>query len=205
MTRRLPRLVLAAFTLNAALLAGALAAPSLVVGCSCAAPMPGAPIFSGDEPAVLVGHVGADDGRGVFAFTVERWFKGGDAAVVQFQSSTITFEDGRSVIDTCGLGVKPGQHLILAGGFSNGKLSAVICRPHASVNSGEGQAMLVAAINTFGEGIVPGEPPPEVLDDVPAIDLALVATLAVVGLLAIVAVGVVFSAIGRGERPAAKP
>jgi len=201
MTRRLPRLVLAALTLNAALLAGALAAPSFVLGCSCAAPEPGAPIFSGDEEVVLVGRVGADDGRGVFAFAVERWFRGGSDAVVGLLSGTITFADGTSLTDTCGIQIKPGEHLILSAWVNEGKLAGSACSPHANVDSRDGQAMLAAAVDTFGAGVVPGEPPPEVADETPAVDLALVAIVAVVGLLAMVVAGVVLSVIGRRERP----
>lgn len=192
MTSRWPRLVLAALTLNAALLAGALTAPLVAVGCSCVAPQPGAPIFSGDEGAVLVGTVGADDGRGVFAFHVERWFRGGTDAVVRMESANQSM---------CGVDLKPGQHLILTAFLADGRLSPSICSPHAGVESGEGQAMLTAALGTFGPGIVPGEPPPGVADDALGIDLALVAIVTVVGLLALVVVGVVVSAIGRREQP----
>ena len=174
-----------------------------MLGCSCAAQ--DGPIFDGDEAVVLVGRVGADDGRGVFDFAVERWFRGGSDAVVRLQSATTKFADGTVTLNTCGLNFESGQHLILVASGHQGVLAGSICSPSADVDSRQGQAMFAAAVTAFGPGIVPGEPPPEVSDDAPTIDLVTIAIVAVVGLLVLVVVGVVVSAVGRREPPAAKP
>ena len=204
MTRRLPRLLLAALMLNGALLAGALAAPSYVLGCSCAAPEPGAPRLRGDEGIVAVGVVGGADGSGNYAFTVERLFKGEVAPVAKLASARQVFADGSEAFNTCGRDHTPGQHVIIAGGIGDGVISSSICSPYETINSGPGQALLDEALELFGPGQVPGEPPPEVADAAPAIDLATIAIAAVLGLMALIVVGVVVASISRRERPAPK-
>lgn len=203
MARRLPRLVLAALTLNATLLAAAFAAPSATFACVCVAPAAGQPIFDGSEQAVLVGRVGRTDPTGKQEFAVDRWFKGGAAGSVKLHTGTEIHPGGITSSSSCGINVPEGAHIILAAAPGAGFLSAGACSPWADLATAEGQAMLAAAVNTFGVGLVPGEPPPEAADNAPAIDLASVAILAVVGLVAIVAAGVVISAVGRRERPAA--
>ena len=203
MTRRLPRLVFAGLTLNAALLAGTLAAPTATFACMCVAPPLGAPIFDGSEEAVLVGRVGPTDPTGKQAFAVDRWFKGGDAGSVKLHTGTDIHPGGISSSSSCGITVSEGVRIVVAATPGAGFLSVHACSTWADVATQEGQAMLAAAVNTFGEGLVPGEPPPEVVDDAPAVDLASMAILAVVGLVAIAVAGVVIAAVGRRERPTA--
>lgn len=198
MPRQLPRLVLAALTLNAALLAGALAAPSLVLGCSCAEPEPGAARFRGDEGVVVVGVVGASDGLGNYAFTVERLFRGDVPPVATLGSARQVFADGTEAWNSCGRDHTPGLHVILAGGFEDGVINAGICSPYETINSAEGQALLEEALELFGPGQVPGEPVPSGEAGAAGVDLATIAIAVVLGLLAIIVASVVVASIGRG-------
>jgi hypothetical protein len=195
-------LVVAAAILNSALLAGALAAPAITVACSCAGPPLGAPIFDGQEDAVLVGRVGADDGSGVYSFVVERWFKGGQAASVRLASGTLRQADGTFAGNSCGVDLNPGAHLVVAAYRSDGLLTPSACSPLATVETGDGQAMLAAAARTFGPGLIPGGPPPTAPERNPPIDLALISIVGVVLVLVIVIVAIAL-AVGRREPPAA--
>lgn len=185
----LPRVILATVFLVGALGASQLSLPGRAVACSCL-PSDGGGPFSGEEDAVLMGTVGAPDGRGVFAFTVERWFRGGDEAVVAVQSNEQTLADGSTVINTCGLSIETGQRLILAATRSGATLSPSSCFPHAVVATPEGQQLVAAAVRTFGEGTTPGpqpgtDPRPEAGPDLGLVAIALVTF--VVGLTAVAA------------------
>lgn len=156
---RLLRVALATVLLVGASSASHLSLPGVTFACSCLAPEPGAPVFTGDE-AVLIGTVGPGDGRGTYAFAVERWFQGGNAASVRLQSQMETFPDGQTVINTCGLTFEVGERLILAAGWMDATtLVPDSCSPHALVASPEGQQLVAAAVRTFGEGTTPGAPP----------------------------------------------
>jgi len=203
MVRRLGHLLLFAIAINGALVAGRLSAPSVAVACSCIAPEPGAPRLRGDEAVVVVGVVGAPDGVGNYAFTVERLFKGGVAPVAKIASGRQVFADGTEAWNSCGRDHTPGRHVVLAGGIGDGVINASSCSPYESINSAEGQALLAEAEALFGPGQVPGEPIPT-SEPGARVDLATIAIVAVVGLLAIVAIGIVISAVGRRESPAAK-
>lgn len=158
--RRLLRVAMATILIVGAMSSAHLALPGRTFACSCIAPEPGAPTFTGDEGAVLVGTVGAGDGRGTYAFAVERWFHGGNAAEVRLQSSTETLVDGTSMENTCGLRFEVGERLILAAGWMDATtLRPDACSPHASIASPEGQELEADAVRAFGEGIRPGAPP----------------------------------------------
>ncbi len=200
--RRGVRLLAVAGVLNVALVAGALAAPRLTLACSCMAPEPGAPIFDGNEGAVLVGRVGPEAAGGRFSFAVERWFKGGAGATVLLQSATTTFADGQTVINTCGLNLVPGSHLVLAAAIGEGFLEPGSCSPHATVESAEGQQLIAAAEQTFGGGVLVGQPPPTDPAASPAIDMGLVAIVAVLGVLGTVVIAMVVAFGRRGPSQA---
>lgn len=173
---RLLRVAVATVLLVGALSARHLSVPALTFACSCIAPQPGAPAFTGEEDAVLMGTVGAADGRGAYAFAVERWFHGGTAATVRLQSQEVTFADGQTMIDTCGLRFEAGQRLILAAGRTDATtLTPNSCAPHALVASAEGQQLLADAVRAFGEGTAPGIPPDTDPDADAGPDLGLVA------------------------------
>ena len=201
-TARLAWAALASLLLVSALAVGELALPDSVAACSCLPQEPGAPLFSGAEEIVFVGRAGQLDARGRYDFTVERWFRGGDAAAVKVQSATEFFADGTSAENTCGLHFEPGAHVILTGSLSEGVVQPSLCSPHAPVESEEGQRLLVAAAETFGEGAAPSQAPSdEAPGDLPLGGFA----LGLVGLLVLVIViAVVASAWRRREQgPAA--
>jgi hypothetical protein len=158
-------------------------------------------MFDGQEDAVLVGRVGADDGSGVYPFAVERWFKGGDASNVRLASGTLRQADGSFFGNSCGVDLNPGSHLVLVAYRSEGVLTPSACSPLATVETAEGQAMLAAAARTFGPGLVPGEPPPADDGGNPPLDLALISIVAVTLILVVVMVAIAL-AVGRREPPA---
>jgi hypothetical protein len=194
---RLLRVALATVFLVGALSATRLSLPGQMVACSCMPTNEAGP-FTGEEDAVLIGTVGASDGRGVYEFTVERWFHGGDEAVVALQSSTQVLADGTTTIDTCGLSFEPGQRLIFAATRSGATLSPNSCAPYAAAASVEGQQLAAAAVVTFGEGTLPGSPPKQAAD--PSVDLALIAILVSFGIVIAVVLGVVVLAFGRRDK-----
>jgi hypothetical protein len=194
------RVLLAALLALGSIWLAQMVAPQLVRACSCVPTEPDAPILSGEESAVFVGTAGAEDARGRVAFTVERWYQGGSEPVVLVQSAREVFADGTSVINTCGLTFEPGVTMIMVAGWSEGVLIPGSCAPHARIDSAEGQRLMVAAVDAFGEGIAPGEPPPDVVtEDNGSIDVATIAFL-LVG--AVVALGVLalIVAVARGAR-----
>lgn len=194
------RVVLAAWLALGSIWLAQLVAPQLVGACSCIPTEPGAPIFSGEEGAVFVGTAGAEDARGRVAFAVERWYRGGSEPVVLVQSAREVFADGTSVINTCGLTFEPGVRMIMVAGWSEGVLIPGSCAPHASVDSAEGQRLVVAAVDAFGEGTTPGEPPPEVVPpDADSIDVATIAFVLVGAVLALGLVALIV-AVARGGR-----
>jgi hypothetical protein len=194
--KRLVRVAMAAVVLGATLNAATLLGPKVAFACSCAGP----PALDGTEDAVLVGRVGVAAGNGRFNFAVERWFKGGAAPAVLLQSALTEFADGQTVIDTCGLNLVPGSHLVLAASRGEGALVPAACSPNATVESPEGQALLATAERLFGIGQVPGEPPPPAADG-PAVDLGPVAIGATLLILSLIGI-VLLLAIGRREPPA---
>ena len=196
MCRRLPRMLLAALTLNAALLMAAFSAPSVSFACSCRAPEPGAPRLSGNEEVVLMGFVGDANDLESYAFTVERVFKGEVAPVAKLGTGAEVLADGTVAMSSCGRGHTPGQHVVLASGIGDrGVISAAACSPYETVESPEGQALLREAVALFGPGHVPGNSLPA--DEAPRMDFATIAILGVLGLLALV-VGVIVASIARG-------
>lgn len=174
----------------------ALAAPTSVIACSCAPREPGAPIFSGEETAVLVGTVGQQQGPGRFEFKVERWFKGGEAAVMTVSDGTFVFDDGTTGVNTCGVSLQPGQHVIMSSGLDQGVLQPNNCTPFAAVESQEGQQLVAAAVATFGQGAPPGGVPDPSEQPEPGLDLALIA-LAAVGLIVALSLGAIVLAVAR--------
>lgn len=187
---RLLRVISATVLLVGALSASQLSLPDLTVACSCMEPQPGAPVFTGEEGAVVVGTVGPGDGRGTYAFAVERWFHGGTAASIRLQSQMETLADGQTMIDTCGLAFEVGERLILAAGWMDAiTLRPGSCAPHALMASPEGEVLVAAAIRAFGEGTAPGtsgtDPVPKPGPDLGLVAIALVTF--VVGLTAVAA------------------
>lgn len=200
----LVRVAMATLFLVGALSATQLSLPGRTVACSCI-PNDGPGPFTGDEDAVLVGTVGAPDGRGMFAFAVERWFRGGDEAVVAVQSSMETLADGSTVINTCGLSLEAGQRLVLAATRSGTTLSPNSCSPHAVVATPEGQQLIAAAVRTFGEGIAPSAPPDTGPGAQAGPDLGLVAIALVTFVVGLTGAAAILAFARRREPPSTDP
>ena len=158
MPRRLPRLVLAALTLNAALLAGALAAPRATFACSCD-PTSREDIgrFKGDPHVVVfVGTVLSVPKverytRTVGELEVELVFKG------KLWSRMPVVSGGGG---DCTLRLEPGQDMIAAALFDGIRLTPALCLPFADPDSRRGEAFLAAAELAYGPGVPPlGAPP----------------------------------------------
>lgn len=197
---RLLRVAVAVVLLVGALSLRSVALPSLTFACSCI----GAPAFTGEEDAVLVGTVGPRDARGVFAFAVERWFRGGSDPVVGMLGAEQPMPDGTVAFNTCGVDLHVGQHLILAAFRSDLTLTPSSCSPHTTVESPEGQALLAAAVGAFGNGVIPvAEPDPGRAHGGPTVDLALIAILGVLAAVVIVLFVVLLFIFRRRDPPAA--
>ena len=184
---RLTRAAAIAVLFAAGMATARLALPSNAFACLCAMP-PNANAFTGQEDAVLLGTVGAPEARGLFAFHVERWFKGGSDAIVPMHSAMQPVGNGPVSFNTCGLDLQVGQRLILAASRDDLSLSPSACSPHADANSPEGGALIAAATQAFGAGLAPGElagPGPTG----GGFDLVLIAVVLVA--VAVVAIGVV--------------
>jgi hypothetical protein len=196
------RVGLAALLVFGALAAIQLSLPGSTMACSCVAPDPNAPVFSGEEQAVFVGTAGQPQADGTYRFAVERWFVGGNAAQVNVTSERIPGPDGAMGIDTCGLHFEVGDRLIMSASVDAGVYQPALCSPHAVVDSEEGQRLLNAAVAAFGQGAAPGPPVDTPLPDGP--DLAGLALGAVGILVLVVLITVVASARRRREdEPAA--
>lgn len=203
---RLLRVASATVLLVGAMSAGHLSLPGRAVACTCVAPEPGAPVFSGEEDAVLMGTVGQTDGRGIYAFAVERWFHGGSAASVRLQSAMETFPDGQTAINSCGLTFETGQQLIMAAARTDATtLRPGSCAPYALVASPQGQQLLADAVRAFGEGTAPGVPPetPPGADAPPDLGLVAIALVTFVVGLTAVAAGLAFTRRREPESPGA--
>ena len=196
---RLLRIVAAITFLVGVLSAQRLAFPGGAFACSCAAPGPAAPAFSGEEQAVFIGTAGQPQPDGTYRFSVERWFKGGNAAEVNVASEREPMPDGAVAINTCGLHFEVGDRLIMAAAQVNGVYHPGLCSPHAAMNTEEGARLLNAAVAAFGQGGPPGQVPDprDTMPDDP--DLAGLA-LGIVGILVLlVVVSVVVAARRRRE------
>jgi hypothetical protein len=174
--------------------AAQLSAPALVRACTCAAPDPAAPVFTGQEQAVFIGTAGMPRDDGTYEFTIERWFVGGNVARANVMSERVVFQDGSTTINTCGLHFEVGDRLIMSATMDGTTLVPGLCSPHAVVNSEEGQRLLNAAVATFGQGSSPGQPgepgqPEPGVDpvlDLPTFALLVLAVVLVVGLIVVV-------------------
>ncbi len=196
---RLLRIAFAIAFLVASLSAHRLAFPGGTFACSCVAPEPGAPVFSGEEQAVFIGTAGQPQPDGTYVFAVQRWFVGGDAMEVKVTSEREPMPDGAMVINTCGLHFEVGDQLIMATGFADGVYRPDLCSPHAVMNSDEGARLLEAARAKFGDGAPPGARPSGVTDGASGFDLATAALIGV-GLIVLIALFVVgYAATRRGS------
>ena len=191
---RLGRIILAVVLLVGVIATSRLALPGAAVACSCAAPGPGAPAFSGEEEAVFIGTAGRPQPDGTFRFAVERWFKGGNAREVDVASEKQVFADGSTAINTCGLHFEVGDRMILAASVAGAAYVPGTCSPHAAVASDEGQRLLNAAVAAFGQGSPPGAPQEPPMPDDP--DLAGFA----IGLVGIAVLVILISAAAAARR-----
>ena len=197
---RLPRVAMAITFLVMSLSAHRVVFPGGAFACSCAAPDPGAPAFSGEEQAVFIGTAGQPQPDGTYLFAVQRWYVGGGAMQVKVTSEREPMPDGAVVINTCGLHFEVGDQLIMAAGFANGVYMPGLCSPHAVVASDEGGRLIAAAEAQFGGGFVPdGQPRPSVGDAAFGIDIAAVA-LGGVGIIVLLALLItVYAVAHRGS------
>lgn len=177
------RSVLLAAALFSVIAVGSLADPRCASACSCAGETPIGD-FDGPDEVVVVGRVGADDGSGLFTFHVERWFHGGDAATIQLASGSQRIGGDQWVVNTCGVELRTGDHLVVAMGRSEDGYLPSACAPHAIVESPQGARLIADAERAFGPGRSPtGDP--VVPDVAPAagVPLLLVAGVVLVVLL----------------------
>jgi hypothetical protein len=189
---RLPRLLLAALTLNAALVAGALAAPVTVAACSCAATE--VKDFVGDPKYAIVAGLVEDVRPGIRTeqigtFFVRRVFQG------IIPGPQLQIEGGGG--GDCTVHIETGMELIAVAGFEGDTLHPFLCLPYGDLRDRQGQAVLAEVQAHLGPGVMVGEPEPS--QEVTAIaSVSTVAIVAVVALLAMV-LAVVLSAIRRGD------
>ena len=159
--RRLVRLVTVVALLVSALSAHRLLLPDGAFACSCVAPDPGAPVFTGEEQAVFIGTARDPQADGTYTFAVERWFAGGTptSREIRVASDRQPMPGGGMAVSTCGLQFEIGDRLIMSAGFADGIYNPGLCSPHAVVNSDEGAQLVKAAQATFGQGTSPGQVP----------------------------------------------
>lgn len=194
---RIARILAAVVFLVAGVSAYRLVLPDGAFACSCAAPEPDAPVFSGEEQAVFVGTARQPQPDGTYRFAVERWFAGGDAMEVSVSSEREPMPDGGVRINTCGLHFEVGDRLIMTTGFADGVYHPSLCSPHAVVASDEGGRLVAAAAAEFGPGFEPnGQPRPAVGDAAFAVDIAAVA-LGAIGIIVLLAVLVTVYAVSH--------
>ena len=146
-----------------------------------------------EDAAVLIGRVGAARADGAFDFAVERWFRGGEAAVVPMMGARQRLADGSEVWNTCGLDLKTGQRLILAAGRGEGAYVPSICSLSADADGDQGRQMIIDANRLFGPGFVPGTAPPTDDAGLPIVGIA-------IGSLALAALVVAVLLVARRER-----
>jgi hypothetical protein len=159
-TRSIPRLLLAALTLNGALLAGALAAPRVTFACSCDPTSnddigrfkgePGVVVFVGTVRSVSPPEESL--GRFLGELEVELVFKG------DIPSSLMPVVGGRG--GDCTLRLVPGQDMIAAALFDGIRITPALCMPFADPDSRRGEALIAAAEQAYGPGVPPPEGPP---------------------------------------------
>ena len=156
---RLRRFILVAAVATVSI--AGLAFPKAAFACSCAGEPKLSDAAEGDV-AVFVGRVASVRADGSYDFAVERWFRGGSAAVVPVMSARQVFPDGMTALNTCGLDLQTGQHLLLAAGRDEaGVYYPNICSYHAEFNGEFGGQLAIEANQLFGPGFVPGTAPPE--------------------------------------------
>jgi hypothetical protein len=160
MTRPL-RLVLAALTLNAAVVAGALSAPLLTLACSC---MRFAPEDIGkyhDDPGtvVFVGTVQSvnldpnnEFGHSIGELRVDLVFHG------EIPSTRMAVVGGGG--GDCTMHLEPGQRMITAASFSGGAITPMLCSPYGDPATPEGQELIDEAVKAYGPGVRPPDAPP---------------------------------------------
>lgn len=156
MSRGSIRLLLLALTLNAALLAGALAAPKVTFACSCDPTShedigrfkgePGVVVFVGTVRSVSLPEESL--GRFLGELEVELVFKG------DIPSSRMPVVGGGG--GDCTLRLEPGQDMIAAALLDGNRITPALCMPFADPDSRRGEALIAAAELAYG----PGVPPP---------------------------------------------
>lgn len=171
--------------------------PPCVLACSCPEPPPLADAANDPNTAVVAGRVGLAV-QGGYAFVVERWFNGPDAA------PTFVARSGNGA--DCGVPLQTGDHLLAVWYRDpDGTYSASICSRFARLDAPDGEALMAEATEAFGAGIVVNEPTPGPIGvpggpaGVPPEAIAVGAVVAGVGVLAAVA-GVALISRGRRTR-----
>ena len=197
---RLLRMLATVAVLVAAVSVHRLAFPGGTFACSCVAPDPGAPAFTGVEQAVFIGTAREPLADGTYRFAVERWFAGAATPPeIKVSSEREPMPDGAMAINTCGLHFEVGDRLIMATAFRDGVYHPDLCSPHATMNSDDGARLLNAAVSTFGQGLSPGQVP-DPRDTMPDDPGPAGFAIAVVGILImVILIAVIASARQRRE------
>jgi len=174
----------------------ALGAPAPCVACSCVAPVSLAEAAARSPGlAVFVGKVVAmeDDGMtggGVATVAVDGRFRG------PLLPAVIHARYGGG--GDCTIGMAVGERrLITARLDERGTWFPVLCDPQGVLGTPEGDALLAAAIRTFGPAQTVGEPPPEPSAGLPVGTIAIAIGL---GIIVALATGFVASLLVAGRR-----
>ena len=192
------RASVAAILISAGLISSWLALPRTVAACSCAtsslaefAKFPGASVF--------VGTVGKVDPVGL-PVAVDTWFRGpGAAPIVHLDAS-----DLGSQSSSCGIPVPPpGARYIFAStpAGPGGLLGLGLCNPYGDVSGPDGQALLAEAERAFpNPQVVPRPASTAAAPTDPVSTISAVAPIMMVGLGALVCLGLVVLVVVIGRR-----
>ena len=145
----------------AALIALVLAAarPETCLACSCVLPQPPlADLAAQNENlVVVVGRAAGSDGDRIL-FGVESQYVGPELpALIRVVPATVTYPDGTSYHNTCGLNLPTGVRMFVVMGIGeDGSLAPSVCLPHARADAPDGLAYIEEAEAAFGPARSPG-------------------------------------------------
>jgi hypothetical protein len=154
----------------------AAARPETCLACSCVLPQPPlADLAAQNENlVVVVGRAAGSDGDRTL-FGVESQYLGPELpAVIRVIRATVTYPDGTSYHNTCGLDLPTGVRMFIAMDIGEGgSLAPSVCLPHARADAPDGLAYIDEAEAAFGPARPPGAPATREPLATPATDLAI--------------------------------